>query len=661
MQFNLRNKFLLPTLALIILGMGISTLISYNNAKDALEKAITGRMVEVTRGVNNQFDSWIGRIKQDMINWTELDMYQSELYTQKISSGGHFDTAHIFNKQLVQTLKSSLFYDFIGLANVRGHSLINTQDKDLSVGGREFFKKSMADKIYVSDIYASKNDSSPVFTVSRPVYGIKEFGTETTNEIVGVLYCVVKLSYFENAYIDTVDVGKTGFSLIYNRYGKVAAHTDNSRIFDMDIKNYNWGNTVMGEKEGVLIDDIAGVEHIASHKTFDETGWGVVVGISTDEVFSSVAGMRNINFILGLVITVLTAICIWFLCGKLILKPIAKVKEGLKDIAQGEGDLTTRLDVPGEDEVGELSKWFNTFMEKLQRIVSDIGQNAETLNASSGELSSLSGTMSQGADIMSSKSNTVASSADEMSGNINSVAAAMEQASTNMNLVASAAEEMTATINEIAQNSEKSRTITGAAVTQSDDASKKIDELGHAAQEIGKVTETITEISEQTNLLALNATIEAARAGEAGKGFAVVANEIKELARQTAEATQDIKDRIDAIQSTTSESVTQVDEIAKVINEVNDIVSTIAAAVEEQSVTTKEIAGNVSQASSGIQEVSEKMSNSSTVASQIARDIAEVNQSSAEMSNSSSQVDLNANELSNLATQLKDLVGKFRV
>lgn len=156
---------------------------------------------------------------------------------------------------------------------------------------------------------------------------------------------------------------------------------------------------------------------------------------------------------------------------------------------------------------------------------------------------------------------------------------------------------MTTTINEIAQNTEKANTITGEAVSEAKGASDNVDELGSAAQEISKVTETVTEISEQTNLLALNATIEAARAGDAGKGFAVVANEIKELARQTAEATQDIKRRIEGIQDSTSGTVTKIQQISKVINDVNDIVSTIASSVEEQSVTTKEIATNVAQAS----------------------------------------------------------------
>ena len=166
-------------------------------------------------------------------------------------------------------------------------------------------------------------------------------------------------------------------------------------------------------------------------------------------------------------------------------------------------------------------------------------------------------------------------------------------------------------------------------------------ELGRSAQDIGKVTEAINEISEQTNLLALNATIEAARAGEAGKGFAVVANEIKELAKQTA-ATQEIKEKIDGIQNSTSGTITQISSILKVINDANEIVGTIATAVEEQSVTTKEIANNVAQASSGISEVNENLASSNSAASDISNEISIVSTSIGEISISSGQVDVNA-------------------
>jgi methyl-accepting chemotaxis protein len=342
-----------------------------------------------------------------------------------------------------------------------------------------------------------------------------------------------------------------------------------------------------------------------------------------------------------------------------VTRPIEKGVSFAEKIA--DGDLSQTLDIEQNDEIGIQAKAMNRIVVQLGHMFGDIASGVETLFSSSNSLSHIAQQMSLGANQTTDKSNMAASAAEEMSANMNSVAAAMEQASSNVGMVATAAEEMTSTVNEIAQNSEKARNITAEAVSKARSASERVSLLGKAAQDIGKVTEAITEISEQTNLLALNATIEAARAGEAGKGFAVVANEIKELARQTAEATQEIKGKIGGIQDATEGTVKEIGMISSVIDQVNEIVSTIATAVEEQSVTTKEIAGNVSQAAQGIQDVNEHVSQSSVVAGEISKDIAEVNQASVEISDSSSQVNLSAEELNRLADQLKGMVAKFKL
>ena len=358
---------------------------------------------------------------------------------------------------------------------------------------------------------------------------------------------------------------------------------------------------------------------------------------------------------------IVIGILVSYFIVKSIARPLKNTVSMLKDIAEGEGDLTVKLAVKSKDEMGELAKWFNIFLDNLRIMIKDIAGNADTLSTSSNGLSVLSGSMSEGVKKMSLRSDTVATAAQEMSQNMHSVAVTMEQTTSNVSKVAMSAEEMTITIHEIAKNSENARSKTGEAVSEALSASSNVNELGSSAQEIGKVTEAITEISEQTNLLALNATIEAARAGEVGKGFAVVANEIKELARQTAGATQEIKGKIEAIQNSTESAVANIGKISGVINEVNEIVSTIASAIDEQLETTKEIAGNVAQAAAGIQDTNGNVAQSSKVSEEIAGDISEVNLSATEMTDSSAQVNQSAEELRVLAEQLKTMVGKFKI
>ena len=364
---------------------------------------------------------------------------------------------------------------------------------------------------------------------------------------------------------------------------------------------------------------------------------------------------------IALSVVVLLIAAIVLILRVVAVKPLKTLTKMVVDLVEGEGDLTKRLQISTNDEIGALAQWFNRFIERMQGLIKEIASNAAILNSSSADMSHVADDLSSGSVGMSDRSNKVAEAAEMMSGNMSSVASASEEAASNVQMVASATEEMKATVAEIARNSEQARTVTEEAVEKAQNASGQVHELGKAADEISKVTEVITEISDQTNLLALNATIEAARAGEAGKGFAVVANEIKELAKQTAQATQDIKSKVSGIQGSTSTTVTEIGRITQVIHTVNELVSTIATAVEEQSVTTSEIAGNIAQAAQGIQAVNEKVGQNSSVAGEIAQSIAEVDQTAGHIAQNSGQVKENAEALLHLAEQLHKMVKRFKI
>ncbi len=529
--------------------------------------------------------------------------------------------------------------------------------KGANLGNMAYFQTArQSGGAAVGDMYKSKVTGDLISVICSPIQS-------KNGDFLGIFGLSMKATNFTDIVL-AKKVGKTGYAFMINKEGIIIAHPVAKHVLSLDLRTLkemaNITNNMMAGKFGVNEYYFKGVDKIAGYAPIKLTGWSLAVTQNKADFLEVSKAIRNFVILVTIISVFLVSVVIFF-AAKSITRPINQAVAGLKDIAEGEGDLTMRLPVTTKDEVGEMAIWFNTFIEKLQAIIADIGDNTKSVDGSAGDLTGISENLSSTASDTSGRSDSVATAAEEMSANLNSVAAGMEESTINTSMVASAAEEMTATINEIAQNAEKAHTISEQAVDQAQNTSNKMNELSDAAQAISRVTETITEISEQTNLLALNATIEAARAGEAGKGFAVVANEIKELAKQTADATLDIKQQIDGVQGTTSSTITEINQITSVINSVNEIVATISAAVGEQSSATEEIATNISQASQGLSEVNENINQISAVAGTITEDIVNVNMASREISDSSGQVKSSAEDLSELAQRLHEIVNNFKV
>ncbi len=301
--------------------------------------------------------------------------------------------------------------------------------------------------------------------------------------------------------------------------------------------------------------------------------------------------------------------------------------------AVAEGDLTVRGNVTRKDEAGRLAMSLNSMAESLKNMIVRLQNSTGQISMTSGELAA--------------SSRQMGSNSEETSRQVSSVSAAGEQTNRNVQTVAAAAEEMTATIKEISKNVQEATNITSQAVHVADSTNQTISKLSDSSAEIGKVVKVITSIAQQTNLLALNATIEAARAGEAGKGFAVVANEVKDLAKETAKATEEISQKIEAIQTDTKSAVLAIGEIGSIIGKINEISMAIAGAVEEQAATTTEISRNMAEAARGTSEVVQNISAVSTASKSTAEGAANIM--------AASQI------LSKMGDELMEVVNRFKI
>ncbi|WP_366139761.1 methyl-accepting chemotaxis protein [uncultured Modestobacter sp.] len=319
--------------------------------------------------------------------------------------------------------------------------------------------------------------------------------------------------------------------------------------------------------------------------------------------------------------------------GVLVARRITGSLRRVQHTAEGlaAGDLTRRADVTTGDEVGRTAAALDGAMAELRSVMASVVSSADAVSASSRELSASSARISTSAEETSAQSGVVSAAAEEVSRNVATVAAG--------------AEEMGASIREISQNANEAARVAAQAVSEAEATTRTITELGASSKEIGAVVKTITSIAEQTNLLALNATIEAARAGEAGKGFAVVANEVKELAQETARATEDIARRVEAIQGDTAKAIDAIGGISTVIGSINDFQLTIASAVEEQTATTNEMSRSVQEAAGGSTEIATNITGVSAAASSTTHSLGQTRQA--------------VDELSRMADDLRGSVARF--
>jgi methyl-accepting chemotaxis protein len=639
-RFQFRHigaKLLVVCLLVGLVPLIATNIISDVRSRRALNESTAAALTGLAQTSANEIDRLLVTHSADVLNFAEGMKGSPEELTE--SANRYMQINDLYDLTIVADADGKII-----AANTISHdgsALPTAKLLGRSVRGEEWFEKCIGGAISAGETYHSDLAADPLtaevthtrglgVNFAAPIFGangkvIRVLSDRTSwNRTVGNILSLIKS--------DVASRGCTLSPVVISGSGTVLYYEDDSKILNLNIKGMDCARKVMAGKTGCS-QELSGVTGLFSFFGYapsnDPLGWGVLVRRPAAEATLAADHLRFTSIAITLFSAVLIAVTATWLSAS-IARPIKKSAGVLEQLA--DGDFTHRLDVDSKNEIGRMATALNKAMTSLTAAMQAIGKSANTLGQTSQELTSVSRTMG--------------SNAEETSSQANVVAAACEQVSCNIATVATGAEEMSASIKEIAKNSNDAVVVASGAVRVAAAASETIAKLGHSSAEIGEVVKVITAIAQQTNLLALNATIEAARAGEAGKGFAVVASEVKELAKETAKATEDIGAKIATIQADTKGAVLAIGQISAIIEKINDIQNSNAGAVEEQSATTNEMSHNVSEASRGSQE--------------IARNISGVAEAAGSTNRFASDALRSAHELGEISCELQSLIDGFK-
>ncbi|MEM9644386.1 MAG: methyl-accepting chemotaxis protein [Planctomycetota bacterium] len=608
------------------------------------------------------------------------------------SSGSRYDEVHAKHHPAVRSFLDRFGYYDIFLVDAHTGNIVYSVFKELD------YATSLIDGPYAETNFArafreamqlpSDEDfvlvdfecympsyEAPASFIASPIF--------ENGEKIGVLIFQMPVDRINELMARDAGLGETGETLLVANDGRQRCNSSRDpenyslvnafRGAKNRIETESTAKAVQGETGYIVSDNHIGERVVSAFAPVNLLGldWAIVAEVNEQDAFSAVAEMEAVTeriqsgMLWGAIVAsglaALTIGLVAFFITRSLIRPIDRTVETLRDIAEGEGDLTRRLDENQPGELGDLAVNFNLFATRIHDIVSSITSNSTTLTDASEQLSLSSQRLSDGAMQSKTQSATVSSAAEELSINMQNMAHSTEEMSSGIKQVSDAVDEMKTTISEIAENADRSAEVAGQAAGAAEVSNEKVGGMGAAADEIGKVIEVIQDIAEQTNLLALNATIEAARAGEAGKGFAVVATEVKELAKQTAVATDDIRGRIEAMQRSTGEAVDSIAQISDVIGSVNELSRTIASAVEQQNITTQQIADHVGSTADLAGSVARGVAESAEASREITENISHVDAVLQETAEGADESHQSGDELMRLATEMKGLVEQFKV
>ncbi|MHB1420143.1 MAG: methyl-accepting chemotaxis protein [Bacillota bacterium] len=693
---SIRMKLIMINIITLVIALLLSAVLSYNKAKVTLKMNMEQTLTSLAVTTSQEVGLWLDARKSEVSTLANTAVLNSSNKKAKLS-------------YLAGEIKRNNIYETFFIADAQGDYVI-TSGNPGNVKDREYFQKVMATgQTFVSDPVVSRATGKKVVVVASPI--------KKSNKTVGLLGGTVTTDDLSRL-VASIKAGQTGYAYMVQGDGLVIAHPDKDLVMKLNIFNDTSLDPRLKEAMQSATSghtDLSryifqGEDKYVAYTSVPGTDWGIGVTVPVKEILVQLRFLPYYAFWVALILALISALMAHLLLTGVISRPIQNMQKLMAKAEQG--DLTIQGQVLSQDEIGQLTTSFNHLIGKLQQMFVGFRENAMTISNSLEGMSEIAVTMAINNKEMDKKISSAndsvshitesilgtaniareatdhiiinASALEEMFNSIQKLASASEEISASVeqvstgvennyvsidnisksamdmsdsvNSVVTAVKEINLSLNDVDRNCERSIQITDDAVKRAGETREIITKLNDSSKQISKIVNVINDIAEQTKMLALNAAIEAAGAGEAGRGFAVVANEVKELAKQTAEATDEISQRIEAMQINMSEAVRAVETITQVIGETTVITSTIAAAVTQQSAATGDISQSAGLAAEKASLITKDITDVAENARQTAQNIEEASKGLQDIARSINELSLSANDATENTTKASEKV-----